>query len=285
MASPIKEQQQQQNEIDEATLLKDWDFARFFPSKLSSESPNSRPKQQPEKPKNSTPNHRRMESDSKITNPFFRGFRRENSDFFPMSSRHSAVFERNPNPLRSSGIFNNRRSSDAGIVKKTVGEPVLMDFIKRSSESPSSTSSKNALRNIGVLDEDSSRFYKPRREKTESDIVLRNSEARREARRRDMELRQESRRSSRNVDLSVNSIVLSTATNSIDGDEYLYIQVMVSFVFCFLLSQVGFFNPFPQSILCLFIMQSFYVITFSKLFLSQLHVVFSVIHNLEQISP
>lgn len=172
-----------------------------------------------------------MESDSKITNPFFRGFRRENSDFFPMSSRHSAVFERNPNPLRSSGIFNNRRSSDAGIVKKNVGEPVLMDFIKRGSESPLSTTTKNALKNIGVLEEDS-RFYKPRREKTESDIVLRNSEAKREARRK--ELREEAnmqRRGSRNID--VNSIALSTATNSINGDEYLYIQVNIDLFFAF----------------------------------------------------
>ncbi|MCP6711145.1 hypothetical protein NL489_27755, partial [Klebsiella pneumoniae] len=74
-------------------------------------------------------NHRRMESDSKISKPFFRGFRRENSDFFPLSSsRHSAIFDRSPtNPLRSSGIFNNRRGSDVSITgllkRNNNGEP------------------------------------------------------------------------------------------------------------------------------------------------------------------
>lgn len=74
--------------------------------------------------------HRRQESDSRIHNPFFRGFRRENSDWFPLSStRHSAIYipknEATPpsNPLRSSGIFNNNR-------RPAKGEPVLTDFIK-----------------------------------------------------------------------------------------------------------------------------------------------------------
>lgn len=74
--------------------------------------------------------HRRQESDSRIHNPFFRGFRRENSDWFPLSStRHSAIYipknEATPqsNPLRSSGIFNNNR-------RPAKGEPVLTEFIK-----------------------------------------------------------------------------------------------------------------------------------------------------------
>lgn len=247
-----------ENEIDEATLLKDWDFARFFPSKFSTQNQEtSIANKIVEKSKNekttNVSNHRRMESDSKVGgNPFLRGFRRENSDFFPLSSsRHSAIFvDRNANPLRSSGIFNNRRSSDAGINKKMIGEPILTEFIKRNADSPSSTSSNeknkpkrtgiaeksvNALKSIGVLRNEN--VVKPRREKTESDIVLRNSEARKslrenlESRRRDIEsqfLREADnirKRNSRPID--VNSVALSTTTNSIDGEEYVYFNQVI----------------------------------------------------------
>ncbi|XP_025836336.1 serine/threonine-protein kinase mig-15 isoform X2 [Agrilus planipennis] len=264
------QQEKKKEEIDEATLLKDWDFDRFFPSKFPSKqdapatsTPNSSPsaaksndtnkrnlQNQEAKAASSSSNHRRMESDSKVGGPFFRGFRRENSDFFPLSSRHSAVFGERSNPLKSSGIFNNRRSSDAGIGKKNLGEPVLTDFIKRSSDSPASTSSSGSTPKINnndsylrikspVKSTDSGldpNIYKPRREKTESDIVLLRSEARKglreslEARRRDFESQffKEAeimrRRNSRPVD--VNSIALSTSTASsiIDGDDYLYLQ-------------------------------------------------------------
>ncbi|XP_049822517.1 mitogen-activated protein kinase kinase kinase kinase 4 isoform X4 [Aethina tumida] len=236
-------------DIDEATLLKDWDFDKFFPStKRSTNGPNNNP------PKSSTPisarksvagkedekkshGHRRMDSDSKITNPFFRGFRRENSDFFPMSARHSAIFiDKN---ARSSGIFNNRRGSDAGLAKKTTGEPVLTDYVKRT-QSPS----KNDInKNYGLISSDKQRnspvksifkdnFLRPRREKTESEIVLRNSEARRsiretlEARRREMETQfadSIGRRGSRPTDVS--AMNLSTGTNSsTEGEGYVFLQ-------------------------------------------------------------
>lgn len=194
-----------------------------------------------------------MDSDSKINSPFFRGFRRENSDFFPLTSRHSAIFvDRNANPLRSSGIFNNRRGSDVGINKKNMGEPILTDFIKKNLDSPTSTSSieKRSKTDVksskNILQHDDVNLLKPRREKTESDIVLRHSEVRRglreslEARRKDIEsqfLREVDivrRRNSRLND--VNSLALSTATNSIDGEEYLYLkQVILTLVLFFLL--------------------------------------------------
>lgn len=171
-----------------------------------------------------------MESDSKVS-PFLRGFRRENSDLLPLGSRHSAIFL---DRTRSSGIFNNRRSSDAGFnATKNTGEPVLMDYVKRT-ESPSSTksdtsknaSSKNRDRHLeGLIKIED--MFKPRREKTESDIVLRNSDARKsireslEARRRETEL--DKKRVSRNT----NSDLLSSTTNSFSGDEYLFIQVIV----------------------------------------------------------
>lgn len=212
------------DESDEATLLKDWDIARFFPSKLQQTA--AKPPEEPEKR-----HHRRMESDSKIAGPFLRGFRREHSDFFPLSSRHSAVFlERSP--LRSSGLFGGRRGSEAGVksVKKSnAGEPVLTDFVKRNSESPSSSGSS------GDLNAAKSALLKPRREKTESDIVLRRSEARRglkeilDGRRKEpdsplsAELEVARRRCSRPVD----SVALSTATNSISGEDYLYLQQVI----------------------------------------------------------
>ncbi|KAF5294070.1 hypothetical protein FQA39_LY13544 [Lamprigera yunnana] len=188
-----------QCEIDEATLLKDWDFARFFPTKFPLQNKDLATEKSSDVVK---PNHRRIESDSKIS-PFFKGFRRENSDFFPLSSRHSAIFvDRN---ARSSGIFNNRRGSDVGII------------------SPENKKTSNDIKNVNL---------KPRREKTESDIVLRNSETRKclkeclEVRQRDIEsqfLRDSESRRSNSRPVDVNSFALSSTTSSIDEEEYLYI--------------------------------------------------------------
>lgn len=181
-----------------------------------------------------------MESDSKISNPFFRGFRRENSDFFPMSSRHSAIYiDKN---ARSSGIFNNRRGSDAGMTKKTSGEPVLMDYIKKSDSLVSSAPKKDChypeKQDSSII----SNFVRPRREKTESDLVLRNSEARRsiretlEARRKEVEAQfakeaeNMRRRSSKPIEmnaLNISNISNSSAgSNSTVGDEFSFIQVI-----------------------------------------------------------
>lgn len=68
-------------------------------------------------------------TDSRFTN-FVRGFRRENTDFFPQSKRHSAIFGEqsvtitNLSPQiqqRSSAIFQRNRS-------QTKGEPILTDY-------------------------------------------------------------------------------------------------------------------------------------------------------------
>lgn len=239
--SQVKKEENSQPDIDEATLLKDWDIARFFPNKFQESmdaSSSLNDVKIREKDKNIT-SHRRVESEIKISNPFFRGFRRENSDFFPLSSaRHSAIFaDRNVNPLRSSGFFNNRRGSDVnitGINNKNNGEPVLTEF-KRNSEN-TANESVNALKSIGFLRDTKLDFFRPRREKTESDIVLRNSTTRQglrdnlQARRREMESKfsQEAdefrRRSSRPLDInSVSS--LSSSKQSVDAGEYMYLQV------------------------------------------------------------
>lgn len=180
-----------------------------------------------------------MESDSKMSNPFFRGFRRENSDFFPMTSRHSAIYLEK---TRSSAIFANRRGSDVGMSKKSSGEPILTDYIQKIDSSVSPVSYKN---DFTRKDSNSvSSFVRPRREKTESDIVLRkNLEARKsiretlEARRREVEIQfaKEAeiirRRSSKPLDISLNS---STGSNSTAGDEFSFIQVTFWFISFFL---------------------------------------------------
>lgn len=109
--------------------------------------------------------HKRQESDSKISN-FVRGFRRENTDFFPSSKRHSAILgERLSSnlpsiqaPQRSSAIFQRNRNK---------GEPVLTDFVT------SRDTDNNKSTHLRVAD-----FLRPRREKTESVILVRNSATR-----------------------------------------------------------------------------------------------------------
>lgn len=103
--------------------------------------------------------HRRQESDSKLGNSsaFARAFRRESSDFFP-STRHSAYLQKSE-PRSSIFASGNRRGSEisvAGISGKkgsglSSGEPVLTDF-SFGREPP----------------------QRPRREKTESEIVFGN---------------------------------------------------------------------------------------------------------------
>lgn len=152
-----------------------------------------------------------------------------------MSSRHSAIYiDKN---ARSSGIFNNRRGSDVGMAKKSTGEPVLMEFVKKTD----SLTSANDRQETSIKDNNSllKNFMRPRREKTESDIVLRHSEVRRsireslEARRRTdeahfaKEVENIRRRSSRPLDLSsLNISNISTSSNSTAGDEFSFIQVI-----------------------------------------------------------
>lgn len=251
--------------------MKDWDFDKFFPNKyrnnnnLTQESSSSSSssviaannvvtnhknsdnnKQKDNDNIKKILSHRRVDSDSKMNHPFFRGFRRENSDFFPLSSRHSAIII-DRNNVRSSGLFNNRRGSDVGLLNKKAnnGEPILMDYnIKRTDLSSnygqiinnSSTTSTSTTNDTTTINNNS--LMKPRREKTESDIVLRNSDARRgikeqlEARRREVELQfakeADNMRKRNSRPIEINSLVLlSSATNSIDCEEYLFIQVTI----------------------------------------------------------
>ncbi|GBP56337.1 hypothetical protein EVAR_43276_1 [Eumeta japonica] len=178
--SSVRNPNIKETDIDEAILLKDWDFARFFPSKTGDTpqekqeskngpenrraqlqrqsriemeearaqykaiaTPPSRHKQLFQRSDEKSPHDKLTDIFSKpkkqITeskaSPFFRGFRRENSDLLPLpSTRHSAIFfpknesQGYNNQLRSSGIFNNSRRQSAR--PQNSGEPILTDYIK-----------------------------------------------------------------------------------------------------------------------------------------------------------
>lgn len=130
--------------------------------------------------------HKRQDSDSKLSLNFVRGFRRENTDFFPLSKRHSAILgERQSTavalaaPQRASVIYPKN--------SKNNGEPILTDFVSREyldTNPPSNTftpSTTNANKNDNCNRNSStsrgSFFLGPRREKTES-VILRNSTTR-----------------------------------------------------------------------------------------------------------
>lgn len=127
----------------------------------------------------SKPAHKRQESDSKISLNFVRGFRRENTDFFPLSKRHSAILGEQVSsspaapqvPLRSSAIF--RRGN------QNKGEPILTDFTSRDLETQSSlvrpqAPTSGVRQSSSVLSKNLD-FLRPRREKTESVIVVNKS--------------------------------------------------------------------------------------------------------------
>ncbi|XP_015438887.1 PREDICTED: serine/threonine-protein kinase mig-15 [Dufourea novaeangliae] len=156
------------------------------------------------------PVHRRQESDSKLGNTssaFARAFRRENSDFFP-SARHSAYLQKSDSARSSIFASGNRRGSEisvAGIAGKkggavNAGEPVLTDF---------------------SFDRDG--LQRPRREKTESEIIFGN---RHEARRfefgrdKDDTTRRRSCRPSDAVSVAVDEAGTIKSTASTTASEY-----------------------------------------------------------------
>lgn len=94
-------------------------------------------------------NHKRQESDSKLTSNFTRGFRREHSDFFPSSKRHSVVLGERQSafahlvPHRSSAIYTKYNKCNSG-------EPILTDFVSRAylENSPTSSCAVTTATNI-----------------------------------------------------------------------------------------------------------------------------------------
>lgn len=208
---------------EDAVLLKEWDFARFFPNKFPNsdskniDNQNKKSSDIKKEPLIASGKKENVTELNKITNPFFRGFRRENTDFFPLSARHSAIYlDRNAQPAghnvnRSSGFFQRKMSTP-----NKNADPVLMDFsnidtlrassIEKdqknkdgNSRNGSKRASSGAAQSFAFANKSNEAqktppqnaakrttkdnngatknldFMRPRREKTESYIVLRNS--------------------------------------------------------------------------------------------------------------
>lgn len=240
-----------QSEVEEAILLKEWDFAKFFPPKSSEVQAKVKERKETEERKaqlqrqsriemedawakykaTATPPARhkqlfpqklaekstqdkltdllkhkqKQETEASTPNRFFRGFRRENSDLFPLSStRHSAIyFPKTDNDaaggkqLRSSGIFNNSRKQ---IIKPPAsGEPILTDFIKMN-DSIKMTAQGEIKKNV----------KKPERKTSNPIDALKNVAA---IMRQDSESTGPSRQSSVNSDTPSTSICFSTSAS------------------------------------------------------------------------
>lgn len=144
--------------------------------------------------------HKRQESDSKLPQNFIRGFRRENSDFFPLTKRHSAVL------VNTSLLQQQLQSSTTEAQKQNFGSASqkASAMIQRNSifkndlnktkdpannkSTTKTTSNISTTTTIGATPNKTSwtsnltgknlDFLRPRREKTESVITLHNSAVR-----------------------------------------------------------------------------------------------------------
>lgn len=135
-------------DTDEQQLLKDWDFARFFqkPINIPEKDSQHKVKEQVSSVPRRMPQHKRNGSESSGPSKFIPNmFRRENTDFFVPSVRHSAIFLEG----RRSDI-QQRRGSD--ISKKSLERT---DSLKKPWKPT-----------------------RPRRERTDGDIVLQSSRQR-----------------------------------------------------------------------------------------------------------
>ncbi|XP_022171846.1 serine/threonine-protein kinase mig-15 isoform X2 [Myzus persicae] len=135
-------------DIDEQKLLKDWDFARFFhkSNNITEKNSQQKAKEQVSSVPRRMPQHNRNGSESSGPSKFIPNvFRRENTDFFVPSTRHSAMF------------FDGRRS----------------DIQQRRS----SDVSKKSLERTDSLKKPW-KPTRPRRERTDGDIVLQTNRQR-----------------------------------------------------------------------------------------------------------
>lgn len=171
------------SEYNEQLLLKEWDFDKFFKGfndrldQLNSESKGTKA------PKGTTPppieGHKRVDSDSRV--PTY-GFRRENSDFFPAATRHSAVFmETKPLEGREAALGRGgRRGSDT----VTVPASAIATKEKPEPQKAAKDSSKPKFTNYFDFKKDVP--TRPRREKTDGEIVVKPRGDSLLARRRDI---------------------------------------------------------------------------------------------------
>uniref|UniRef100_T1GC34 Uncharacterized protein n=1 Tax=Megaselia scalaris TaxID=36166 RepID=T1GC34_MEGSC len=132
-------------------------------TKLKNQAPNST---QSNTKSQKQPQRESSTDSSKLPN-FVRAFRRENTDFSLISKRHSVVLGERlqngidmNNQLRSSAIFQRNKSKNC--------DPVLTTYVQKGNTNKSQN--PNNWTNFS--------FLRPRREKTESVILVRNSVAR-----------------------------------------------------------------------------------------------------------
>ncbi|XP_055530994.1 serine/threonine-protein kinase mig-15 isoform X2 [Wyeomyia smithii] len=186
-------------------------FARQYqkqqsPGKSSPGSSTSQPNPQQPQQQFLKQSHKRQDSDSKLSLNFVRGFRRENSDFFPLSKRHSAILGDQNTPSSSNGnakqmstsaIQQQQRSSAIFSRNRNKGEPILTDFtvtkradgedirprtpprpsVANGSQQSNASSGQAPIRQATPQARNLD-FLRPRREKTESVIFVRNSPTR-----------------------------------------------------------------------------------------------------------
>lgn len=155
--------------------------------------------------------NKKQDSDSKLSlaQNFVRGFRREHTDFFPLSKRHSAILGERQAPINNTAFYRASAIYSKSNNKNKTGEPTLTDFVSHSftdssaqcgiqaSKSSTNTSTTittstttttttttnktinttvtNNKTNNSNVNSPNSFYLGPRREKTESVISLRNS--------------------------------------------------------------------------------------------------------------
>ncbi|XP_023175976.2 serine/threonine-protein kinase mig-15 isoform X2 [Drosophila hydei] len=160
-------------------------------AKERSSNSNLTQQQQPQPPSQQL-QHKRQESDSKLPS-FVRGFRRENSDFFPLAKRHSAVLSGsaassssntgNTSQLQSPQLVQAQRASAMyqrnSIYNSSISSSkennaaAATNKTKATTTKPAAAAAAPTKSSWANLD-----FLRPRREKTESVIVLQNAAAR-----------------------------------------------------------------------------------------------------------
>ncbi|XP_017956530.2 serine/threonine-protein kinase mig-15 isoform X2 [Drosophila navojoa] len=147
--------------------------------------------------------HKRQESDSKLPS-FVRGFRRENSDFFPLAKRHSAVFsgsaasiksgtntQLQSQPARASAMYQRNsiyNSSSSGNGSKENSAAAATDKTKATAATKQAAQAAAAPTKSSWANLD---FLRPRREKTESVIVLQNAAQRAQQRQQQQQTQQQ----------------------------------------------------------------------------------------------
>lgn len=196
---------------DEAVLLREWNFEKFFPERSSMSQVESlkmdaaknnlayQEKRKIEDMNNQlklenrvknaifTKNNNEANSkllgdnippkaDSRFTN-FVRGFRRENTDFFAHTKRHSAVFgnEQPSSPPKNTSPQKMQRSSAIFQRNRPKGEPVLTDFAKRDNSLGKMANLERPQDPVRMRQSNNLDLHRLRREKTESVIFVRNS--------------------------------------------------------------------------------------------------------------